>query len=204
MRITVGGLLVILGAGSVGAVFFMPSGTAPTKIDNYIHAAREKINTSLGLFRSASTESASEAPPLASESPQDVQSSTPVTTIPVAAPPATASAPVPVVETSAVTKKAVKKLSKRRARRKVAKKNVAPKATTAVIEKASAKPAAVKPVPKSGGSLVGSEVVLTLNTGREVRGVLQGQDAIAYKVELPGLGAFTYPIQNVKSIRTAE
>jgi hypothetical protein len=52
--------------------------------------------------------------------------------------------------------------------------------------------------------LIGTMVALTLSSGREVRGVLEERSATAYKIQLPGMGPFTYDAANVKSIRAAK
>ncbi len=201
MRITVGGLLLVVGAGAVGALAFLPSGIAPIQVDQYLAAAREKVNTSLGLFRSASTESAADVPLISSATVS------PAVEAPLAETPPAA----PVIPVAAVPEKPVvvaapaPAVKKARAKRRSTRKKTAVKKTAAAKPAAKAAPAPVaKAAPKTGGSLVGQDVVLTLTSGREVRGVLQEQDSIAYKVELPGLGAFTYPVQNVKSVRAAE
>lgn len=203
MRITVGGLLLVVGAGAVGAVAFLPSGVAPVQVEQFVSAAREKLNTSLGLFRSASNESVSDVPLVSSTTVS------PAVEAPVAEAPLVAAAPViPVAvvpEQPAVVAAPAPAAKKARAKRRTARKKTVAKKKTAVKPAAKAAPApSAKPAPKAGGSLIGTDVVLTLTTGREVRGVLQEQDSIAYKVELPGLGAFTYPVQNVKTIRSAE
>jgi len=58
-------------------------------------------------------------------------------------------------------------------------------------------------VDSGAAALTGKMVSLELTSGRIVQGVLQGKTASEYKVELPGLGIFSYPIQNVKNIRKA-
>jgi hypothetical protein len=201
MRITIGGVLLFVGAGAVATVAFLPSGTAPAGLENAIVSIREKVNTSLGLFRSASVESPNGSLPLATPV-QDVPVPEPVATIPVAVLPVPAVTPVAEVEVKTPIKKSTARRSRRR--KPVKKKVVAEKHLSLGKPAVAAQPAAAKPAAKTGGSLIGSDVVLTLTTGRDVRGVLQEQDAIAYKVELPGLGIFTYPIQNVKTIRAAE
>lgn len=203
MRITVGGVLLFAGAGAVAAVVFLPNS------NTYIQSIREKVNTSLGLFRSASSSSTTAESPLI---PEPAEPQAPPPPIPVAEPPQAVipTAPVPVEPVVEEPKPEVKK--KTRTRRRPKKKPTSAKATVgkaATKKTAPAKTAAAAapaaPAPKkSGGSLVGSEVILTLNTGRDVRGILQSQDAVGYKVELPGLGVFTYPLQNVKSIRASE
>jgi hypothetical protein len=217
MRITVGGLLICLGAGAVATVAFLPSGMAPQGVENYIKLAREKVNTSLGLFRSASSETNSDSPLISTTTTQEVQPAVPVTP-PVAAAPAETVIATAAVTTSVETvKPAVKKAARRRRVRKKPASASTGKTLSAVSRasktaRATAAAASVAPVKSPeevakanrGGSLIGKDVILTLNTGREVRGVLQEQDSIAYKVELPGLGVFTYPLQNVKSLRPAQ
>lgn len=52
--------------------------------------------------------------------------------------------------------------------------------------------------------LIGTYVALELATGREVKGILEEKTATHYKVELPGVGSFIYPLENVKSVKPAE
>ena len=53
-------------------------------------------------------------------------------------------------------------------------------------------------------NLVGSYVSLKLANGREVKGALVEQSSSFYKIELPGLGAMSYPVRDVVSIAPAQ
>lgn len=68
----------------------------------------------------------------------------------------------------------------------------------------AAKPAtkAVKPV--SSQNMIGVYVALKLTNGREVKGALVEQTPSFYKIELPGLGAMSYPARDVVSITPAQ
>jgi len=66
---------------------------------------------------------------------------------------------------------------------------------------APAEPAARKP---SGKNLIGVYVSLKLANGREVKGALVEQTPTLYKIELPGLGAMSYPARDVVSITPAQ
>ncbi|MFN0117719.1 MAG: hypothetical protein ACKVQC_05420 [Elusimicrobiota bacterium] len=70
---------------------------------------------------------------------------------------------------------------------------------------------ASKPVTKSKrkrqeavSPYLGTMVNLELKGGRVVPGILLEKTATSYKVELPGLGPFEYPISNVVSIKPAQ
>ncbi len=52
--------------------------------------------------------------------------------------------------------------------------------------------------------LLGSLVTLTLNSGREVKGILEERTATAYKIQLPGMGPFTYEASKVTAIKPAK
>ena len=73
---------------------------------------------------------------------------------------------------------------------------------TKTTQVASPKPSMPKKI--SADSLVGSYVNVQLTSGNSVQGVLQGKTKTAYKVELPGLGTFEYPIERVKKISRAQ
>lgn len=74
-------------------------------------------------------------------------------------------------------------------------------AAAAASAEAPSKKAASK---KSTDSLVGTYVSLTLKTGNAVKGMLVEHTATNYKIELPGMGAFDYPANTVKSVSAAE
>lgn len=113
-------------------------------------------------------------------------------------------APEPVVAKAAPANnvRAPRKRTRRRGRR-------APAATT----QAQAAPAAKKEVKKVASAkkaappadkLLGTYVALTLKTGREVKGIYQEKTATHYVIELPGMGPFEYPVENVQGIKAAE
>ena len=51
---------------------------------------------------------------------------------------------------------------------------------------------------------IGKNVSVQLNTGREVKGVLVEHTADGYRIELPGMGTFTYASKDVVSIKLAQ
>jgi hypothetical protein len=211
MRITVGGVLLVLGVGSAGAWYVMSPG-APSNVSStgssgggIIQGLQEKINTSLGLFQSASSTATPE--PLQASAQTPAPEATPET-LPESAAPVEVPSPVAVVEEAPKPAPVVRKRRTRAPRvkkavRKSSRKAAAPVVAAKAPAAAAPAQAPAKPAAKKG-SLVGSYVVLTLATGREVKGILQEQTPASYKVELPGLGAFTYPAQNVKDVRAAE
>jgi len=115
----------------------------------------------------------------------------------------------------------VKKAKRRPSKRSRKKKPATQKAVAVVpapvknppVEETPARPAAVEtpapPKPAAStkgayGNLVGKYVSLELKTGRSVKGILEDVSPTVYKVQLPGLGSFTYPVENVKDIKPAE
>ncbi len=69
----------------------------------------------------------------------------------------------------------------------------------------AASPAVSASKPSAGASnLLGTYVTLKLANGREVKGALVEQTASLYKIELPGLGAMSYPLRDVISVSPAQ
>lgn len=118
--------------------------------------------------------------------------------------PVVPAAPPPVVETPptpepVIEKPAPVKAVKTRKRRRKSK-----AAVPAVKAAPVAKAAPAKKNAAGGDELIGTYVAVSLKTGREVKGIYQSKTATHYVIELPGMGPFEYPIENVSTIKPAE
>lgn len=60
------------------------------------------------------------------------------------------------------------------------------------------------PAPTQTDKMKGAYVALELTSGRTVKGVLEGNTPREYKIQLPGLGVFSYSKDKVKKIELAE
>lgn len=186
MRITVGHILILAGVG--GAAWMQLSSQKMDTsglLDKY-SSVTSSVGSLMDLFKSGAqptplleTETkpdvAADAPVVEDKLPALEQPAIPDSSAPVESP----SAAVPdlkpaVVEAPVPAKKTVKRRAKK-SRAKVAK-----------------------------DPLLGTMVALTLSSGREVRGILEERSATSYKIQLPGMGPFTYDAANVKAIKPAK
>lgn len=220
MKITVGGLLLTAGLGA-GIL------AGPLKVfDNpLLKDQAESISGTVGWMKNLVKGAWGGGEPV-------VQESVPVTSTPLAVEAtspivATEAAPVepakvdvtplppPIVEAApaaepvkAVPVKTKRVRGARRVRTKKVKVRRAAKSGAKVVPSAAApvaaSPAVANEAPAAGNSLIGTYVVLQLKSGREVKGVLQAKTPTHYKMELPGMGPFEYPVENVTAIAAAE
>lgn len=110
-------------------------------------------------------------------------------------------APEPVVEEKKIVEKKVVEKAVRKPRRRRAVKPT----PVAAAKRPAAKKAATKKAPAKGiDALMGTYVAVTLKTGNVVKGILLEKTATNYKIELPGMGGFDYPVDSVKGIAAAE
>lgn len=211
MRITVGGVLIITGIAVGGALAFNSVNlTSFERMTESVQKFREKILTTLGFGDSVDpapvapvkveTPKPLESPPSPPPLPEPAQSPTPQTAV--------IQQPAPTVAVSKKTRKRKARRKKPAPKKKVQKAapaKAAPAASESTSPVTPTETAPPKPAKKTTGkNLTGSYVALTLKTGREVKGILQEQNASSYIVELPGLGVFTYPAENVTNVAPAE
>ena len=211
MRITVGGVLLVVGAGA-----FVALGPVPRMDSSFVNHQVESIRKSLedlrGLFKKGSADEASPVP-VEKESLPVVEKPPEPLSVPVVEsqpPEKVEEAVVPVVVPEVPHSERVAAAIKRhRPRNRPSKRqggvltNAADKAAVGVV---AVKPSAIVKETENMGSdpLMGSYVALKLKTGREVKGVLRGKTAKLYTLELPGMGPFQYPAENVVGVTPAE
>jgi hypothetical protein len=151
-----------------------------------------------------------------------VASTVPVEAVAPAAP------PVPGVSVAATPAAlpAPAQVKKRRRRRRKPRRRKARRARRPVVKPVAAEPAPVAapsasgpsgeppapapsqapPTAPAGASDItpGGYVALELKSGREVKGILEEQTTAYYKLQIPGLGSFEYPAENVSKVKPAE
>ena len=206
MRLTVGGVLILLGVGAVGG-FVVSDGNHLSKALTRVKALSQQAGSLVGLSKPNETEPKDVAlPPLSSE---PLAVSTDAAGLPLTeAVPLKEEVPVTVIPEptpQVVAPKAVKKVRTRK------KKPVVKKAASKPISSSRRKSSRPKkPVVKSAPpaaktpNMVGTYVSLELITGRSVQGILESKTATHYVLNVPGLGPLEYPIENVKSILPAQ
>jgi len=208
MRITIGGFLILSALGGAGYV-------AVTKMDvmnldrfdgdfkGKFEDVRNRLVSSIQFWKTGEIATPPDTTPLM----PPIQTSTASATTEVAASTLTETAPTePVIAEKppaakvVAPKKTTKKVKKKRPRKRTAKKKTKKKKTVKFVKARNPKKVASNQVQK----LVGSYVALKLTSGREVKGILEGKDAKEYKLQLPGLGVFSYPVAKVKGVSLAE
>ena len=217
MRITVGQLLIVGGLGAWGALGPLKNLELDNAgIQHLVESGIRRVENLSDLFRSGA---ADQRPP-ASVSTVPVPVPEPVSqpiaadsALPVeAAPPVPAAEPVPAAPAPAVAKPAPKRAATRSSRRRTtrrarntrsARTRATPPAKPAAAV-AAPSPASTPAASSGAGKLVGTFVSLKLKTGREVRGILEERTAAVYKIQLPGLGTFDYPAENVLEIQAVQ
>ncbi|MCB4757436.1 MAG: hypothetical protein LHV69_10480 [Elusimicrobia bacterium] len=233
IRVTVGGILIIAVIGGV-LFFIFPTTKYYTLITQESKKVVDKVTWFFGLSgkKPVSAEK-KQAPEVAfpSETPAVAVSTinavpvTPVVESPVPAQAASAPPAESKVAPAAPKAKAARKSRKKRLLKKRATPRSTPSTSSAVTAPPVAPPSAAEPPapsqpaapapsapaasskPKKAAgydSLIGTYVSLELKNGRSVKGVLEEVTPTTYKVQLPGLGSFPYPVENVKEIKPAE
>lgn len=204
MRITVGGVLLVVGAGAVVAL-----GPAHNMDFSFVHhqveAAQKSIESLMGLFKKTESDSTIPVAVIPAEEPVAEVVAKPPEKVEVAP----VAEVVPVVPVVPHAERVAAAIKRHRPKKRPSKRqgnvltNAADKAAVAVV--------AAKPEAKVHGKtntvsdpLMGTYVALKLKTGREVKGVLRGKTATQYTLELPGMGPFQYPAENVISVAPAE
>lgn len=190
MKITIGHVLVVGGVAGVlglGPLYKMDFSKLFSKIEN-INFSLDTVKKLIPFQKEIRSILPAPVSPMVVENP-------PAPPPPVAMPVAVEAPPVPEPKkiSEPVQKKTVK--SRRKARRKT---------KAAVAATTQAKKAPAKSATKSSNALMGTYVTVSLKTGREVKGVYQKKTATHYVIELPGMGPFEYPIENVAGIKPAE
>lgn len=190
LRITIGHVLMVGGLGGYLAMGPLQEWNLPDWQEK-IHSATAGITSMMDLFKSGATPA-----PVAKSIPAIEENLPPLESVPpaesepaAAAPPATQ---VPVMEAEPVEVKPVIK---------------APGSNPKPARRRRAKPVLKKQIPAKAATndpLMGSYVSLTLKSGREVKGILQERTASLYKIELPGMGPFTYNADTVVKIQPAQ
>lgn len=195
MRITVGGVLLFSGAAAFVAVGPFKL-LEPSQVLDQIDGVKKSAEWVMGYFRAPAPElkplRVEEVPAPPPAVPAPVEPTAPAVNPPE--PPPAAVEPVP----EAVVAPVKKKRSRRRRARKT------PVAAKAPAPAAAAQPAAPQKSAGAQDKLMGTYVALKLKTGREVKGILQGKTEKEYTVEIPGMGPFQYPVDNVTGIGPAE
>ncbi len=183
------------GAGAIGAIGPLKL-VDPVLITDHIGGMKQTFSWVESYFKpSAPVETAPIDLPAAEKSTEPVPPAPIEESKPIAAPETVANTiPVPVPTEAKLAPVAPVKQQHRRRRTR---RSAAP-AAAVQSPKTSSKSAA------SGDKLVGSYVSVMLKSGREVKGIYQGKTANQYTIELPGMGPFQYPIENVTSIKPAE
>lgn len=207
MRITVGGVLLFSGAAAF--VVMGPFNLVkPDLIKNQIEGLKGSYEFIMGYFnppKSLSLDSPEPSDPLVPVENNTVDSQPSVEVVPavesavspaevtpsVTAPAAPLVAPVPVT-----TAPVVKNSRVRRRRTKRAK--AIPAASVVATPVGAKKSVGVK------DKLVGTYVALKLKSGRDVKGIYQAKTATQYTIEIPGMGPFQYPVENVVSVTAVE
>ena len=217
IRITIGGVLIMALLAGAGAFVFLQADRFPWLIQDG-KAVVVKVAAFAGLDSFLPAGFRSQAGPAAPLSPTEVQKpisqASPIPVQEPVAPIKEEAAPPPVQAEPTLAPATAKKILRAR-RKKIRRKKVAVAAPveTAPSEAAPAAAAGekqpVEEVPKversaDPNSLIGQYVAIELKTGRIVKGILEAQTATEYTVQLPGLGSFPYPIDNVKGIKRAE
>jgi hypothetical protein len=227
VRITLGGVLLGAGLGASVAYFTLE----PTRM---ARLQSQLTETFPGLMSLAGIKKAEEAPPkeeaysppppfpvggvnagtssisgVPVEGNQLASSTAPVE----AADAITEAAPTPTPTPVVAQKKPQSATSVRKKTRRVrttrTKTTAAAKATPVPVRKKTVRtksPAVAKTVPAAApkSDLTGRYVSLELITGRSVQGIYQGKTATHHVLNVPGLGPLEYPIDNVKSVQSAE
>ncbi len=208
MRLTVGGVLLLVGAGAVVG-FVVADGHHLNTMMEKIKGLPASASSLTGFFKSE--EPAPQVPELPPVTANPVVASTDTAGMPLTeAVPLNDVVPVtPIPEPTpqvVAPKKSVKKARRKRVKPVV--KKGAPKPVAASRKTSrSKKPIAKAPAPPAAAkapSMVGTYVSLELITGRSVQGILESKTATHYVLNVPGLGPLEYPIENVKSIVPAQ
>lgn len=196
MRITIGHVLMTVIVG--GAVAY---GVAKPDVGDWfqsrVQGVRDMVSSYVGFMKSGDLKTPAVPP-----------DEVPVEPEPVEVPPNEPVAPAPVAvvtpEPAAPPAPAVKSKPKKARKKSPPKKKPAARS-------AAKKPAVETPAPAASPAanapaqdLIGAYVSIKLNTGRSVKGILEERTAAAYVVQLPGLGTFVYPVENVESVSLAE
>jgi hypothetical protein len=187
MRITVGHILILAGLGGAGYWYVSKQDLGSPNFTDGYSSVTDSLGSLINLFKSG----AQPTPEIATEKkPDDVPPETPKveeklpaleTALPEPTTPPPAQA-VPIEEKSkAPLATATTKKMKTKSRRSGKKRAVAPK-----------------------DPLLGNLVTLTLASGRDIKGVLIERTATSYKIEMPGMGPFTYDAAKVVAIKPAK
>ncbi|MCG3205237.1 MAG: hypothetical protein KCHDKBKB_01956 [Elusimicrobia bacterium] len=204
MRITIGGLLLFSGAAGfvlLGPLKFLDPSSFKNQLEGLTSTTEwvveriKALQSGDALEKSSAEADKTDIPPVPAENNSvaaevPAQAPPPVTdTVPA---PVTAVQPKPQATPAVVTpkKSAVRK-------RRVKKKAVSPAAKTAPV---TAPPKVVN----NKDGLIGTYVALKLKSGREVKGIMQARSASQITIEIPGMGPFQYPAENVVTITPVE
>lgn len=214
MRITIGGVLLGAGLGASVAYFVMdPSrlGMVQTKLNDTFPGVMSLVGLRVTPEPEKKDEAYNPPPPFPASgtAPANTVSSATTPPLDVAMTPMPEPTPTPLVVEE--KKAPAVSVSKRRSRRKSVRAKpvvAAPVAKAAVKKKTTRAPRApaakTAPTPAPQANLTGRYVSLELITGRSVQGIYQGRTATHHILNVPGLGPLEYPIDNVKSVQSAE
>lgn len=200
MRITIGHILILASVGGVVALNFSKRPDMAMLEDKYTSVI-SNVGSLMDLFKSGAGASpaipvptpAVETKPAESENVLDLSKSTDAVPEPVK--PAPVAPATPTIRPVEATKTIVepdplhKGSFRTRKTRKITKGRVKKTTVAAATSK---------------DPLIGSYVTLTLDSGREVKGILEERTATFYKIELPGMGPFTYQANKVISIKPSK
>lgn len=187
MRITVGHVLILTGLGGAGWMYISSHKMDSSGLLEKYSSVSSSVDSLMDLFKSGAqptptlnaetkTDPVPEIPVVEDKLPALEAAANAETIPPVQNPVANTQEVKPaVIETPVLVKKIAKGRRPKRNRAKTAK-----------------------------DPLLGNMVALTLSSGREVRGILEERTAASYKIQLPGMGPFTYDAANVKAIKAAK
>jgi len=200
MRITIGHLLILSALGGIAYVN-LPESIDIHMVKSKLGGVKSEFKSLLNLFKSGEAEQEN-----FKNGKTETPAAIPIPTVPPpkAVPPA---APKPAKVKSApkrARKKAVKKSVRKKSKKKVAKRKAKRKPKKVAKAPAPKKSAAQSAREEIIKELIGNYVSLQLTTGRQVKGILKEKTADHYKIELPGMGPFVYPVKDVRNVKLAE